>query len=57
MTRPRLAIPAWITRLMLGEMADALALASRRIEPRRLLEAGYSFRFPDLDTALRHELA
>lgn len=36
---------------------DALALASRRIDPRKLLDAGYSFRFPDLETALRHELA
>ncbi len=54
---PRLAIPAFLMRLVLGEMADALALASRRIEPRRLLEAGYSFRFPVLESALRHELA
>ena len=55
--KPRLAIPAFLLRLMLGEMADALALASRRIEPRRLLEAGYPFRFPDLESAFRHELA
>ena len=55
--KPRLGIPAFVMRLMLGEMADALALASRRIEPRKLLDAGYSFRFPDLETALRHELA
>jgi uncharacterized protein len=55
--KPRFGIPAFAMRLMLGEMADALALASRRIEPRKLLDAGYSFRFPDLETALRHELA
>jgi uncharacterized protein (TIGR01777 family) len=55
--KPRLGIPAFMMRLMLGEMADALALASRRIEPRRLLEAGYQFRYPVLETALRHELA
>jgi uncharacterized protein len=51
------AIPAFVIRLMLGEMATALILASRRIEPRKLLDAGYSFRFPGLETALRHELA
>ena len=51
------AVPAFVIRLMLGEMATALILASRRIEPRKLLDAGYSFRFPDLETALRHELA
>jgi uncharacterized protein len=53
---PRLAIPAFLMRLVLGEMADALALASRRIMPGKLLEAGYSFRFPELEPALRHEL-
>ncbi len=41
---------------MLGEMAEALILASRRIEPRRLLAAGYEFRYPELEKALRHEL-
>jgi uncharacterized protein len=55
--RPGPAIPAFLLRLMLGEMATALILASRRIEPRKLQEAGYAFRFPDLETALRHELA
>jgi uncharacterized protein (TIGR01777 family) len=55
--KPRLAIPAFLLRLMMGEMADALALASRRIVPRCLIEAGYPFRFPDLETALRHELS
>jgi uncharacterized protein len=55
--KPGLGMPAFVMRLMLGEMADALALASRRIEPRKLLDAGYAFRFPDLESALRHELA
>jgi uncharacterized protein len=55
--KPGLGMPAFVMRLMMGEMADALALASRRIEPRKLLDAGYVFRFPDLETALRHEFA
>jgi NAD dependent epimerase/dehydratase family enzyme len=38
-------------------MADALLLASRRIEPKKLLDNGYQFRFPALEDALRHELA
>jgi NAD dependent epimerase/dehydratase family enzyme len=42
---------------MIGEMADALLLASRRIEPKKLLDNGYQFRFPALEDALRHELA
>jgi NAD dependent epimerase/dehydratase family enzyme len=45
-------------RLVLGrEMADELLLSSQRVEPRRLLETGYAFRFPDLEPALRHVLA
>lgn len=52
-----LPLPAFLLRLMLGEMADALILASRRIMPGRLLAAGYEFRFPEIEDALRHELA
>jgi hypothetical protein len=54
--KPGLPIPAFLLRLMLGEMAEALVLASRRIEPRKLLAAGYEFHFPELEVALRHEL-
>jgi uncharacterized protein (TIGR01777 family) len=49
-------LPAFAARLALGEMADALLLASTRVEPRVLREAGYAFRFPDLEPALRHLL-
>jgi len=54
--RPGRGVPAFLLRLTLGEMADALLLASRRIEPRRLLQSGYRFRYPELDAALRHQL-
>lgn len=54
--RPGRGVPAFLLRLTLGEMADALLLASRRIEPRRLLRSGYRFRYPELDAALRHQL-
>jgi hypothetical protein len=49
-------LPAWAARLALGEMADALLLASTRAEPRRLLAQGFLFRHPELDDALRHLL-
>jgi uncharacterized protein len=55
--RPGRGVPAFLLRLTLGEMADALLLASRRIEPRRLLQSGYRFRYPELDAALRHQLS
>jgi uncharacterized protein (TIGR01777 family) len=51
-----LPVPAVALRALLGEMADALLLASARVEPRRLLDTGFVFRDPDLDGALRDML-
>ena len=47
-------LPGFAARLMLGEMAEELLLASTRVEPARLLSTGYQFRYPTLDGALRH---
>ncbi|MBB5212080.1 TIGR01777 family oxidoreductase [Microbulbifer hydrolyticus] len=44
--------PAWLLRLMFGEMADDLLLASQRMEPRTALDSGYSFQYPTLEKAL-----
>jgi hypothetical protein len=38
----------------MGEMADALLLASTRVKPTRLTEANYRFRFTELDDLLRY---
>jgi hypothetical protein len=46
--------PAFALRLALGEMADALLLSSTRVQPKKLLASGYQFRFPDLESGLRH---
>ena len=55
--RPTLfPLPAPAARLMLGEVADALLLASQRMRPARLEETGYAFRHPELEGALRHLL-
>jgi len=57
LSRPTLLpVPAFALRLAMGEMADALLLASARAVPRRLEETGYHFRFPELMGALRHLL-
>jgi uncharacterized protein (TIGR01777 family) len=48
--------PAPLLRLMLGEMADALLLSGQRAVPARALAAGYRFRHPDLEPALRDAL-
>lgn len=50
------SLPAFAARIALGEAADELLLASQRIEPARLKESGYEFRYPDLERALRHLL-
>jgi hypothetical protein len=55
--RPTLArLPAWLARILLGQMADELLLASARAVPRRLTEAGYVFHHTELLAALRHLL-
>lgn len=48
--------PAFMLRAALGEMADALLLASQRVQPAAAQAAGFAFRFPVLDSALRHML-
>lgn len=47
-----LGVPEPVFRVLLGEMADAV-LHSQRVLPSRLLQLGYLFRFPDVDSALR----
>ncbi len=50
------SVPAFALQLLLGEMADALLLSSQRVEPRRLLDTGFTFQFDSFETALRHVL-
>lgn len=52
----RFAVPAFAARLLFGEMADALLLASTRVQPGKLNASDYTFRYPDLEAALRHVL-
>jgi uncharacterized protein (TIGR01777 family) len=53
---PWLRVPAPLLRLAVGE-ASAELLSSARIQPRRLQEAGYEFRYPTLPEALAAELS
>jgi uncharacterized protein len=39
-------------RLILGEFGDVL-LKGQRVIPQRLLEAGFKFRYPDIEEALK----
>lgn len=50
-------VPGFAPKLLYGsECAKALVLGSIRVIPKRLLDAGFTFQFVDLDAALRHEL-
>jgi hypothetical protein len=50
-------VPGFALRLALGEMADALLLASQRVVPARLQQHGYVFRHAALEEGLRTVLA
>ena len=49
-------IPAFAMRLAFGEAADAMLLTGQRVESARLRASGYVWRYPELETALRHLL-
>jgi uncharacterized protein (TIGR01777 family) len=49
-------LPAPAARIMLGQIADELLLASQRVEPAKLKETGYSYRYPELEGTFRHLL-
>ncbi len=46
--------PAFGLRLALGEMADALLLASQRVHPVQAHKTGFTFEHPQIDGALAH---
>ena len=48
-----LPVSASVLRLLFGEMAEELLLSGQRVLPRRLLEAGFQFKYPTAETALR----
>ena len=52
-----LPVPAFLVRLLFGQMGDELLLASQRVEPSKLKAAGYQFRHAELREALRAVLA
>jgi uncharacterized protein (TIGR01777 family) len=46
-------VPGFVLKLILGEMAGPLLLQGQRVVPRKLLDAGYAFRFPTVYEALQ----
>jgi uncharacterized protein len=52
-----LPVPGFVLRLAMGEMADAVLLASQRGVPRALEKLGYQFLQPELGLALKSVLS
>ncbi|AKA48255.1 hypothetical protein IX51_03090 [uncultured archaeon] len=55
--KARLPAPAAILKGMLGEMADYLLLTSQRVSSKKLQDSGFSFEYPELETALKSILS
>ena len=52
-----LPLPRFAVRVLLGEMGREMLLGSARVHPERLLAAGFLFRHPQIEPALRELLA
>ncbi|MCL4109894.1 UNVERIFIED_CONTAM: hypothetical protein GTU68_003262 [Idotea baltica] len=48
-----LPMPAFAVKLAFGEMGEALMLASTRVIPKKLVESGYQFEYPGLESAFK----
>jgi uncharacterized protein len=48
-----LPTPAFAIKLLFGEMGETLLLQGNRVVPKRLQEAGFEFKYTDLETAFR----
>jgi len=49
-------VPGFVLRLFFGEMAKETLLSGQRVSPRRLLEGGYRFLYPETELALKEIL-
>jgi uncharacterized protein len=47
-----LPLPEFAVSMIFGEMGDALLLASTKVLPKRLLDAGFQFKYPELKPAI-----
>jgi uncharacterized protein (TIGR01777 family) len=55
--RPTLVpLPSLAVKTLFGEMGRALLLEGARVLPTKLINDGFEFSYPDLESALRHEI-
>lgn len=48
-------LPAFVIKMLFGEMGEALFLASQRVVPEKLIDAQFSFKFDSLTVFFKHE--
>ncbi len=51
-----LPMPAFAVKTLFGEMGEALLLEGQQVKPAKLVNAGFSFLYPNLEAAFRWEL-
>jgi len=57
LSRPAIfPMPAFIVKLIFGEMGETVLLGSQRVEPAQLVASGYSFQFRELRNSLKARL-
>lgn len=49
-------IPEMVVKVVFGQMGEEVLLTSTKVSPKKLLDRGFVFSFPDIDTTLRHTL-
>lgn len=52
-----LRIPAFVLRFAMGEVAAAIVSGDSRLKPEKLNATAFHFEFPDIESAIRHELS
>jgi uncharacterized protein len=52
-----LPLPEFAVSMVFGEMGDALLLASTKVLPKRLEDARFDFKYPDLKAAIEHAVS
>jgi uncharacterized protein (TIGR01777 family) len=51
-----LTLPTWLVNLLFGQMGQELLLSGQTVLPKRLLEQGFQFKYPNIQQALEHEV-
>ncbi len=46
-------MPAFVVKLLFGQMGEELLLAGQRVVPDKIIQQGYQFNYPELEDALR----